>query len=152
MSDPNSGRSNGGASEKTALERQLEHLASAFQQMPIPRVGPGRELDALRANADQADLLLARIAIVTDTLREAGVPAAWSASDPFLARALLADLALTAANFRWLSGTIRTQVDKAKKALEEAARYVAAQSSAPGGTDVQAGGAPPGETQGDTQG
>ena len=78
-------------------------------------------------NVAQADVLLARISGLAAAVEAAGDSKEWDEVDTFLARALTADLAFLAANFRWLGYMAaeqrrmsRRDLDAATAALEDA--------------------------------
>jgi hypothetical protein len=107
-----------------ALADKLRELASRLAELELPAAAvpaPGDDdFDAIRANAAQADLLLAHASALRRMLEGAPDASAWDEADAVAARALLLDLAQTAANFRWLSQAARARVTEAQAAVEAA--------------------------------
>ena len=87
----------------------IDDLTALLQQLRLQQPGAKSTSEATQA---QIDLLLARIALLTDTLRDAE----WSEPSRAAARLLLADLAMVSAQFRGnansiserLAGTLET--------------------------------------------
>ena len=111
------------ATSDESLAERLRALAGRLAALDLPAAAPvvkDDDFDAIRANAAQADLLLAHADALREMLAGAPDPAAWDEADAVTARALLLDLAQAAANFRWLSQAARRRVAEAQAAVEDA--------------------------------
>ena len=112
---------------KLEANQRLRELGRALGslQTPIPVRGTADPRktdrpDAVAVNAAQADVLLARVSALSSVVASTPAAQPWDDVDTFLATALTADLALLAANFRWLSFAFADRMRLARLALDEA--------------------------------
>ena len=101
-----------------------DDLTALLQQLRLQQ--PGAKSPAQIAHA-QTDLLLSRIASLSDTLRDTQRGAEWNDTSRAAARLLLADLAMVAAEIRGNATAIHEQLtgtlEDARVALERSAGH-----------------------------
>jgi len=88
-------------------------LAALLERFPVERVGARGTTEVAES---QVQMLLARIAALTDALREAQ----GSEAERLAARMLVGDLATVVGQFRGRANTVRTALTGAEQGLREA--------------------------------
>ncbi len=135
MDRPEGGRA---VTPPEGADRRLRVLARGFEALAVPISTPGEgdprkpdRPDAVAMNLAQADVLLTRIAGLAGAVEAAGDSKDWDDVDTFLARALTADLAFLAANFRWLGFMAADQLRLARRDLDDVAAALEAAGGLP---------------------